>query len=217
MLVSDIKVGIDVAFNNCITKVLKASYNHTIDIQYGIYNEKPYQGCLTMNFKPTDDLIDWPIDFNMIPYKTPWGKVHRGYYNEIHKYDYDICCDIARVSDKYPDCLEHGIIIAGKSKGAGEAILIIPWLAQNFGNIHICGAVDPLKVCDRKFAEYLDSFGTKIFVTSYKNDIVTGSPFWFEHPVVPFQNGKRRLGLSIKDHEKATTDDDLWYDYIKTL
>lgn len=208
-----LRAGIDVAFNNNVTKLAKVSYNRTLDIQYGIYCAEPFKGCLTVNCKPTDDKIDWLIDFWALPYKTMFGKVHRGYQKEIMRY-------LPQIRDTVIEIIrEHkctGIIVSGRSKGAGEALLLVPYLSDMLP-VLLCGAVEPPKVCDSRYAEYLNTFGTDIFITSYKNDIVTGIPPWFDHPVLPIQNGKRRLGLSIKDHIKSTTEEELWYEYIDKL
>ena len=212
MLVSDIKVGIDVAFNNNITKVKKVSYDKALDIQYGFYTQEPYKGALTINCKASHGALDWIIDTIATPYKTGNGKVHKGFYKELEYYWVKVRNDILSLGWD----ISKGIIVSGKSKGAGEAILLIPYLSD-LGKVHICGAIDPPKVCDDKYSEYLDSFGAKMFITSYKNDIVTGIPFWFKHPTQVLQNGKRRLGLSVKDHIKATTEEEIWYEYIKTL
>ena len=214
MLISDIKVGIDVAFNNCVTKIQKTSYDGAIDVQYGVYQNAPYSGCLTINLKPSKQGIDWWYNFRGLPKSTDHGKVHRGYYKEVEKYWTAIKREIIDLVASYNIDLTKGIIIAGRSKGAGEALVLLPHLSE-LGAVLICAAIEPAKICDDRYSEYLDSFCHNIFTTSYKNDIVTGVPCWFKHTGLHIQNGKRCLGLSIQDHIDATTEEEIWYEYIK--
>ena len=216
MLKDRFKVGVDVAFNNCITKIQKTSYSGAIDIQYGVYQNAPYAGCLTISLKPSKQGIDWWYNLRGLPKSTSDGKVHRGYYKEIEKYWPRIKLEIINLVANYNIDLGKGIIISGRSKGAGEALVVLPHLDE-LGTVLICCAIEPPKVCDDKYSVYLNNIAQCIITTSYKNDIVTGIPPWFKHTGVFFQNGKRTLGLSVEDHEKATTDERLWYRYIDTL
>lgn len=211
-----LKTGVDVSFNNCITKIQKTSYDGAIDIQYGVYQNAPYDGCLTISFKPSKQGIDWWYNLRGLPKKTDNGKVHRGYYKEIEKYWPKIKNEIIDLVTKYNIDLSRGIILAGRSKGAGEALMFIPHIAE-LGSIKLCVAIEPPKVCDYDYDAYLWTLCPLIITTSYKNDIVTGIPPWFKHEGVHLQNGKRKLGLSVKDHELATTDENIWYDFIKEL
>lgn len=216
MLVSDIKVGIDVAFNNCVTKIQKTSYDGAIDVQYGVYQNAPYSGCLTIDLKPSKQGIDWWYNFRGLPKSTDHGKVHRGYYKEIERYWPSIKREIILLVENYNIDLAKGIIVAGRSKGAGEALMMLPHLSE-LGNVIICAAIEPAKVCDDEYSTYLNNIAKFIFTTSYKNDIVTGIPPWFKHTGLHLQDGKRTLGLSVKDHIEATTKEEIWYEYIKTL
>ena len=168
---------------------------------------------MTINCKATSGIKDWLIDSFAFPYKTGHGKVHGGFQKEIEYWWKDMKKDILEIIKTNGIDISKGFLISGRSKGAGEATLLIPYLSE-IASVHICGAIEPPKVCDDKYAEYLSSFGTRIIETSYKNDIVTGIPCWFKHPGSLFQNGKRRLGLSVQDHIKSTTEEELWYDYI---
>jgi hypothetical protein len=219
--------GVDVAFNNRIRTLAKVSYDDAINIQYGIYDgfiwedmpyglvQVGYKGCLTINLKPTKDGIDWFYNLRMLPKKTEHGKVHRGYYKEIEKYWTKIREDIINLSVEYKIDLSKGIILAGRSKGAGEALLLVPHLSE-IAPVLICVGIEPLKVCDEDYSAYIASLCKEIpITTSYKNDIVTGVPFWFKFTGMHIQNGKRTLGLSVKDHKEATTREEIWYEYIK--
>ena len=209
--------GVDVAFNNRIEKLKKVSYDGAIDVQYGIYLDEPYRGCFSINFKPSKQGVDWWYNLRGLPKKTDEGNVHKGYYKEIEKYWLEIKKDIINIVSKYQFIdLSKGIVLAGRSKGAGEALLLIPHMAE-LGPIKLCMAIEPPKVCDYDYGSYLWSLCNMIMTTSYKNDIVTGIPPWFKYEGIHFQNGKRKLGLSIKDHEEATTKEQIWYDFIKEL
>ncbi len=219
--------GVDVAFNINIRKLSKVSYDGAIDIQYGVYNgfiwedmphgivQKCYDGCMTVNIKPTKDGIDWFYNLRMLPRRTEHGKVHRGYYDEIKRYWPKIRSDLINIAIENRVDLSKGILVAGRSKGAGEALLMVPFLAE-VAPVQLCVGIEPLKVCDYDYSAYISSLCRNVpITTSYKNDIVTGVPFWFKHAGLHIQNGKRSLGLSVKDHKKATTDERIWYDYIK--
>lgn len=219
--------GIDVAFNNNIRKLEKISYDGAIDIQYGVYNgfiwedmpygivQKCYDGCLTVNLKPTKEGIDWLYNLRMLPKKTEYGKVHKGYYKEIEYYWPKIRSDLINIAIENKVDLAKGILVAGRSKGAGEALLLVPHLSE-IAPVLICVGIEPLKVCDYDYSAYISSLCRSVpITTSYKNDIVTGVPFWFKHAGSHIQNGKRTLGLSIKDHKEATTREKIWYDYIQ--
>ena len=201
--------GVDVAFSNRITKLMKVSYSKTLDIQYGIYNDGPYKGSLTINCKASYGIKDYIIDALAFPYKTAHGKVHGGFEKEIIHWLPIIMQTLANFDKQY-HWSEHGIILAGRSKGAAEAMLLIEHLAP-VASIHTCFVCEPPKICDSSYAEYLNGFSTPIFITCYKNDLVPGVPFWFEHPNRVIQVGERKLGLSIKDHTYSTTHEDIWY------
>lgn len=201
--------GVDVAFNNRITTLMKVSYSRTLDIQYGIYNDGPYKGSLTINCKASYGIKDYIIDALAFPYKTSHGKVHGGFEKEIIHW-LPIIMQTLAIFDKQYHWSEHGIILAGRSKGAAEAMLLIEHLAP-VAPIHTCFACEPPKICDSRYADYLNGFAVPLFITCYKNDIVPGVPFWFEHPNRVIQVGKRKLGLSIKDHTYSTTHEDIWY------
>ena len=210
------RTGVDVAFNNNVLKLEKLSYDGAIDIQYGVYKNSPYDGCLTVSLKPSKQGIDWWYNLRGLPKKTDHGKVHRGYWKEIEKYWPQIKLDIICLVNDYHIDLNRGIILAGRSKGAGEALMLIPHMAE-LADVMFCVAIEPPKVCDYDYNSYLWTLCPLIITTSYKNDIVTGVPPWFKHEGVHLQNGKRKLGLSVKDHELATTDENIWYDFIKEL
>ena len=76
MTYDEILTTVNVAFNEKVKKVLKKSYNKTIDVQFGIYED----GRLTINLKPSHGIRDWLINF------MAWGKMHYGYRTEFQKY-----------------------------------------------------------------------------------------------------------------------------------
>ena len=212
---------IDVAFNNNIKKLSKVSYDKLIDIQYGYYTQEgPYKNFLTINLKPSHGKGDWKVNFNFLSanqtdgHGKVVGKVHRGYKKEIDKYWKKIEQDIRTIL-KENKFIKNKFIVSGRSKGAGEALLLIPYL-QELGTVVLCGSLEPPKVCDKNYARYLkNNFNTLIYEFSYKNDIVTGIPPWFEHVIKPLQIGKRFLGLSFKDHIYSTTHERVYYDEFR--
>jgi len=200
---------VNVAFNKCVRKVLKKSFNKTIDVQFGIYEGEEYKGWLTINLKPSHGWKDWIINLFALPAKLTDGSVHGGYWKEIQHYWRDFF-DCVINNQELMDARLKGILIAGRSKGGAEA-LIMAYMIQNPNTI--VGAIEPPMCVSNKLAVKLEQmFGEdNILWTCYKNDIVPGLPKWFDFPGIKYQLGDRRLGLSIKDHELATTD----YELIK--
>ena len=85
-----------------------------------------------------------------------------------------------------------GILIAGRSKGAAEAVIIATKLwSPLYHNRIIVGAIDPPMMCDKEFARYVERLLGKenISWTCYKNDIVPGIPSWFTFPGKKHQIG----------------------------
>ena len=208
-----IKALVDVAFNNNVKKIVKKSFNKTIDVQFGTYTTGEYEGWLTINLKPSHGILDWLINLVGTSYKTSHGKVHKGYWLEIEKFWADFKGIITNDKELVAGSCK-GILIAGRSKGAAEALLIAIrlWSAMYHNRI-IVGCIEPPMVCDKAFAKYAERLLGKenIFWTCYKNDIVPGIPAWFTFPGMKHQIEKRKLGLSIKDHKDSTTREELIY------
>lgn len=195
---------VDVAWNDSIDKLYKLSYNKTIDVQFGIYNKGFHKGWLTVNLKPSHGGIDWKINIQCWSKKTPYGKAHAGYWGELKKYGDNLLQRIGMLYKQY-GCL--GILLAGRSKGAAEAELLIPMLPQ----VPVyCLAIEPPRCCDDKYKQSIRSGTAWGLTTCYKNDIVPGIPAWFRHPFEVYQNGERKSGLSIKDHQTATEEKEVW-------
>lgn len=211
---------INVAWNNSVKKVAKISFNETIDVQFGVYTGEEYPGWLTINLKPSKGGLDWFI--NLFGYLTPpmrldGGWVHRGYWKEI-EYHWPGFRDAILKTPELLAAMKEGVIISGRSKGAAEAALIAYRLWYPRINI-VVGAIEPPLCVSYQLSKQIENCIGKdnILWTCYKNDIVPGVPKWFEFPGIKYQLGDRRLGLSIKDHHKATTDDSIFYDYIKRM
>jgi len=193
-----------VAFNDNVDKVLKKSYNSTIDVQFGVFNARHHTGWLTISLKPSHGWKDWLINL------MAWGKDHKGYTWEFQKYGGDILSTIYG-SKQLWEASRKGVIISGRSKGGAEAImlgmLMKHYSTHDYPNI-IVGAIEPPKAFCKEDAEKID---LKVYITCYKNDIVPSLPFWYHHPVRPIQIEKRTHGLSVKDHELATTKSSIIY------
>lgn len=203
-----LKVIADVAFNNNVRKINKVSYSKTIDVQFGIYNTGEHNGWLTINLKPTHGIIDWIINFIALPR----NHIHAGYLNEWEKYKNKFIRHILD-DERLIKALQVGVIIAGRSKGGGEALIIADDISDMQGDNILVGAIEPPKVCDERYKEFIErKIGIdNIIYTIYKNDIVPSLPFWFTHAGTGFKFGKRTIPLSSKDHIKFTTDEDLVY------
>ena len=194
--------GVNVAFNEKVRKVLKRSYNKTIDVQYGIYED----GRLSISLKPSHGIRDWLINL------MAWGKMHRGYRWEFEQYGTHILDAIYTTNELWA-ASRKGIIIAGRSKGGAEAIMLGMLLRKynknDFKNI-IVGAIDPPRAFGKKQA-----IDIPVTTICYRNDIVPSLPMWYKHGGDFVQLGERTHGLSFKDHERATTDYDLirvWFE-----
>ena len=198
---------VNTAFNDEVEKTEKVSYNSTIDVQFGIYRTGFYQGWLTVNLKPSHGGVDWKINVKCWPVKTPYGKAHAGYWGEFEKYKDDL---LSRIEKHFADSKRTGILLVGRSKGAAEAEMLAPLIREKVTGVICLGAIEPPRCVDEEYKRAIEASCTSALVTCYKNDIVPGLPFWFEHPFDVWQNGKRTLGLSIKDHEVATTEKEVW-------
>ena len=195
---------LDVAWNDNIIKLEKISYDNTIDVQLGVYKTGFYKGWLTVNLKPSHGEADWKINLKGWWRNTPYGKAHAGYWKELEKYGDDL---LGKINKYYQQEKCLGILIAGRSKGAAEAELLIPMLPS----VPIyCGAFEPPRCCDKEYQRSIKSGTVAGVTTCYRNDIVPGVPPWFIHPFEVYQNGRRGAGLSWKDHRIATEEKEVW-------
>jgi len=204
MTYDEILTCVNVAFNKKVRKVLKKSYNKTIDVQFGVYED----GRLTISLKPSKGWRDWLINL------MAFGKMHRGYRWEFEQYGGDILSTIYAHKELW-EASRKGTIIAGRSKGGAEAIMLAMLMTKysfnDYRNV-ITGAIDPPRAFGKRQSKAVDIPVTTI---CYRNDIVPSLPMWYHHCGDFIQLGERKLGLSIKDHELATTDYDLirvWFE-----
>ena len=222
-LLDRLTIATDVAFNNKIEKHSKQSYDGKVDIQFGIYKgtesyNKDYNGMLTINLKPSHQGIDWGVNFNIFS-----TKIHKGYQKEWNKYGKKILSYIFEDSILSKALSTYGVIISGKSKGAGEAQVFAYNILKNDllpkGRIKLLGCLSSPKVLCKEYAKYLSAeLNKEIYLTSYKNEIVTGVVPGFTRPEGFFcQIGKRTFPISIKDHILATTKEKYIYDAIENM
>lgn len=200
---------IDVAFNNEVRKVVKRSYDKTIDVQLGVYTGEEYTGWLSVNLKPSHGIRDWLV--NLLALKGSEG-VHLGYWREVLKY-WDDFRGVIESTGELALARRKGMLIAGRSKGGAEALIVGALLWRP--NIPLLiGAIEPPMCVDKHLASALEEkIGREnISWTIYKNDLVPGIPPWFTFPGIKHQIGKRKLGLSIRDHIKSTTREELIYE-----
>ena len=200
---------IDVAFNNTVNKVVKRSYDRTIDVQFGTYREGDCAGWLTINLKPSHGIRDWLV--NMLAVPGSQG-AHLGYWREVCRY-WD---DFRAVIEGTPELAEakrHGVLISGRSKGAAEALLIGALLWRPNMQLQVGAIEPPMCVTPALSGKLEEKLGkANIQWTCYRNDIVPGIPPWFTFPGVKRQIGKRGAGISFRDHVLSTTKEELIYD-----
>ena len=208
MTTAEIMATVQVAFNKFVKKVVKKSYNGTIDIQLGVYQGWQFDGWLTINLKPSKGWRDWLVNFMAL------GKQHHGYRWEFDKYGGDILSTIYSSKELW-EASRKGTIIAGRSKGGAEAImlgmLMTKYSFHDYKNVMV-GAIDPPRAFGKRQAGAIDIPVTTI---CYKNDIVPSLPMWYHHAGDFIQLGDRTHGLSFRDHVSATTDYDLirvWFE-----
>ena len=207
----------DVAFNNNIEKILKVSFNSTIDVQFGIYTGELCKGWATINLKPSHGWRDWLI--NIVSWADKDG-LHKGYHAEWEKYREDFldCLEDRRLTD----AMAEGLIISGRSKGAAEAFMIaedIYGMVLHYKDHMLVGGIEPPHMCDSDWKEICEIFIPRqnMLFTCWHNDIVPDLVPWLTIPGQRIQLGERKAGLSIKDHEKATTEEELIYGEIEKL
>lgn len=210
-------VMVDVAFNNNVEKKQKVSFNSTIDVQFGVYTGEACKGWLAINLKPTHGWLDWLI--NIVSWADKSG-LHKGYHAEWEKYRADF---LDCLEPKWAQvALEKGCILVGRSKGGAEAVMIaedIFGMIPNYRNRLLVGAIEAPHMCDKDWKEICEIFIPRqnMLVTCWHNDIVPDLVPWLTIPGQRIQLGDRRWGLSIKDHEKATTQEELIYEEIEKL
>lgn len=192
---------IEIAFKKGYKRLIKYSFSKAIDVEFGIADDGRMAICL----KASHGWIDWLI--NLVALPNAMG-AHSGYYKE-----WDLCRDkffkmIKETPDLKKAAEQNGVIIAGRSKGGAEALIIGVSLVLQLQYEVEVGGVDPANAGTRKYIEFAEKIigKNRIHSTCYRNDIVPAIPFWLHYAGIRKQYGKRRLGLSIKDHIKATTD-----------
>lgn len=210
-------VMVDVAFNNNVEKKQKVSFNSTIDVQFGVYTGALCKGWLTISLKPSKGWRDWLI--NVAAWADKTG-LHKGYHAEWEKYRADF---LDCLEPKWAqEALDKGCIIVGRSKGGAEAVMIaedIFGMIPNYRERLLVGAIEPPHMCDKDWKECCEIFIPRqnLLVTCWHNDIVPDLVPWLTIPGQRIQLGDRRWGLSIKDHETATTQEEVLYEEIAKL
>jgi len=202
----EVKVLVDVAFNDNIKKIKKLSYNKTIDVQIGRYLVAgDYYGAITVNLKPSHGWRDWLI--NVLCFGIRW---HFGYKHEIQKYSEDLMNEILDVI--HPGCGDKKIIIAGRSKGAAEALMLsksVFDIVKRKGIQHmIVGAFAPPKAMSKKQGDNIASnVGmANIYTFIHRSDIVPKLLPWFHHvPGYRIKFGDKGKN-PFKTHHIVTTD-----------
>ena len=211
---------VDVAFNNNIEKICKKSFCKTIDVQLGVYQgEGEYKGWLTISLKPSKGLVDWLINIFgfLIPVPLDFGYVHGLYWKEVIHYWPEFIA-LIHTNKALADAMDKGVLIAGRSKGGAEAVLVGYRMWYPGLKMEIAPIESP-RFCSYWLARAIERrIGKKhIHYTVYRNDIVPGLFKWLMIPGVKHQIGERTNGLSIKDHQQSTQDESIFYDEIERL
>lgn len=200
----DVKVLVDVAFNDNIKKLKKLSYNKTIDVQIGRYLiAGDHYGAITVNFKPTHGWRDWLI--NIMCFGLRW---HHGYISEIRKYSIDLVnelLDIVNDGDKE-------IIFTGRSKGAAEALMLSKSVfdilkRKGFEHMLVGAFAPPKSVSTKEGDDIAKHVGiANIYTFIHRSDIVPKIFFWFgivpSYGIVFGNKGEN----PFKTHKLVTTD-----------
>ena len=174
-------------------------------MQFGIYTDKAYNGMLTINLKASNGWRDWLI--NLMCWSR--NEVHAGYKMELDRY-YDDIMDTIKDTPELLTAADKGTLISGRSKGGAEALLLANRMI-GFG-VKLCGLVDAPK-CTRYWTAAEDLTVSLV----YKNDIVPRFFPWFKSVAKTVQLGSRTHGLSVRDHEIATTQEDIMYKLVEDL
>lgn len=204
---------VDVAFNDNIQKTKKLSFNKTIDVQIGRYmKEGSFKGCLTVNFKATHGLKDWIINALCFGFRR-----HAGYAMEIKKYKADLLNEIL-FQVHHPE--NDIILIAGRSKGAAEALMLcdsILTYTENFGisRVAVGAFAPPMCMSKSEGQKKAKRIGmANIYTVIHRADIVPKLFPWFHHvPGYMIEFGEKKRIPSVKVHEKVTTDRSV-YDFL---
>lgn len=210
----------DVAFNNKVQLLVEKSFNEEIDVKFGIYVD----GSLVINLAPSEQKIDWKINFDFLRRKVkPFYakleskvRIHGGYLKEWYRWR-DEFFEIINSNPKLLKALEKGLIISGRSKGGGEASIIAIDIVRNFkcGEV-LVGMLEAPKVGNKAFANSVERYIPKenMFHVRYGADIVTMIPPTFKNPGKFIWFNKKKF-ISFLDHATGCFDQERMYEYAK--
>ena len=156
---SDIKAILD-------TAGIQFEYFDRASSQALLINDDNDQQILVFRGTEPEHLEDWLADINVIRERTPFGYVHRGFYNAYKSIEMDIYNAIDR---------EKPLWITGHSLGGGLATIGVVELAADM----ICGiyTFGSPRVGDKVFVENYDKITEGIsFRVVHNNDIITRLP-----------------------------------------
>ena len=210
----------DVAFNNNVQVITEKSFNEEIDVKFGVYVD----GSLAINLAPSNQKIDWKINFDFIRRKVkPFYakqeskvRVHGGYLKEWYRWR-DRFFTIIQTNEVLLKALERGLIISGRSKGGGEAPIIAIDLVRNFncGEV-LVGMLEAPKVGNQAFVDSVEKYipCENMFHVRYGADIVTMIPPTFKNPGKFIWFNKKKF-ISFLDHAIGCFDQEKMYEYAK--
>ena len=175
------------------------------------------QGCviehdeyLVVVFRGTDEIADWLDNINVAPKKTPFGKVHRGFYLALH----DIWAQMRRAIVRFQKPLDSNkpIFLTGHSLGGALATLGAAEMANNdepFYGVYTFGSP---RCGKRRFEEkYKIAAQARTFRFVNNADLVTRMPARIMN--------YRHVGnlVYISNEGKLSMNLGFWYRFIDTV
>lgn len=216
-----IKFVYDVAFNNNVEALETISYQETIDVTFGIYNE-----MLAINLAPSRQKVDWKINLQFFSKKVkPYYaksdskvKIHTGYIAEWEKVR-DNFFSIINNNEKLTKAISSGLIVVGRSKGGGEASIIALDLVRNFSipfdKVYV-GMLEAPKVGNKAFKESVEKYIQKnhLYWVKYQSDIVPMVVPGLYSPGNLIKFGKSWKPFSVLDHAMGCFAEERLYEYV---
>lgn len=195
----------DCAFNNNVQQLDRVSYNETIDVVFGIYNS-----MASINLYPSQQKIDWKINFDFFPTKVKPSYadkdstilIHKGYAEEWDTYR-NLFIEFINLNEEFKSALQSGLIVSGRSKGGGEASIIALDLVKTFyipKDKAYLGLIEAPKVGNDEFCKEVEKSIGHIYKVKYGSDIVTMIPPFMENPGELIQFYKSWKPFSVIDH-----------------
>jgi hypothetical protein len=212
----------DVVFDKNVEVLETISYNDTIDVKFGIYND-----MLSINLAPSNSKIDWKINFEFFPEKAKpcYAKadskvrVHKGYIEEWERYR-DLFFLVISKNERLNKAINNGLIVAGRSKGGGEASIIALDLVRNYSipvdKVYV-GMIEAPKVGNKEYKQSVEKYIPKehLYWVRWGRDIVTMVPPFMKSPGNLINFHKSIIPFSIIDHALGCFAEERIYPFVE--